>query len=70
MTGTIAAVGIVCGFIGAVIGAVGWDKWKKEEMQQQHHSRSGYITYSRVKVRVFVCCWPVVESLSWELCGS
>lgn len=64
ITGTIAAVGIACGFIGAVIGAFGWNLWKKEEMHQQHQSHSGYVIHSRVKVRVFVCCWPAVESLS------
>jgi hypothetical protein len=45
ITGTIAAVGIVCGFVGAVIGAFGWSAWKKEGMQQQHHSHSGYVVY-------------------------
>ena len=64
ITGIVAAVGIVSGIVGAVIGAFGWDLWKKEEMQQQHQSCSGYVIHSRVKVRVFVCCWPAVESLS------
>jgi len=64
ITGTLAAVGMACGFIGAVIGAVGWHMWKKEEMQQQQQSCSRYVTHSRVKVRVFVRCWPAVESLS------
>jgi hypothetical protein len=43
VTGTLAAVGIACGFIGAVVGVVGWDLWKKEKMH------SGYVIYSRVK---------------------
>ena len=54
ITGTLAAVGIACGFIGAVIGAFGWNAYKKEEMQQQYRSNSGYVIYSRIKVRVFV----------------
>jgi len=63
-TGTIAAVGFACAFIGAVIGAVGSYMWQKEEKQQQHQSHSRYVTHSRVKVRVFVRCQPTVESLS------
>jgi uncharacterized membrane protein len=43
ITGTIAAVGIVCGFVGAVIGAFGWNALRKEPMQQQHEPRSGYV---------------------------
>jgi len=58
-TGTLAVVGLACGFIGAVVGAFGWSAWKKEEGHQQH----GYVIHSRVKVRVFVCCWLAVESL-------
>ena len=63
ITGTVAAVGMVCGIIGAIFGAVGLHFWKKEE-GMQHQSHSGYVIHSRVKVRVFVLCWPAVESLS------
>lgn len=66
ITGTLAAVGIVCGFVGAVIGAFGWDMWKKEEEHQHHQSRSGYVIHSRVKVRVAGQLWKV----SRELYGS
>jgi uncharacterized membrane protein len=63
ITGTLAVVGVACGFIGAVIGALGWDLWKKEEMQQQHRSPSGYVICFRVK-GAFSC---VADQL-WKVC--
>jgi len=58
------AYSFVCTVFGAVISVFALNWWKNEEMQQQHQSCSEYVIHSRVKVRVFVCCWPVVESLS------
>jgi hypothetical protein len=50
ITGFVAAVGIVCSFVGAVVGAVGYHLWKNEAMQQEDCSHSRYVTYSEVKV--------------------
>ncbi|XP_069686445.1 RING finger protein 122-like [Periplaneta americana] len=38
----IVGTGIVCGVVGAVLGAFGYHLWKKEEeMQKQMHSHTG-----------------------------
>jgi hypothetical protein len=69
-TGTIAAVGIVCSFIGAAVGAVGFHLWNREKMQQQHQSHSGYVIHSRVKVgfrALLVSCGKFVVRIVWIL---
>jgi len=59
--GTVAAAGAA----GVLVGAVGAFVWKWWSTTENHHqSCSGYVVHSRIKVRVLVCCWPVVEILS------
>jgi hypothetical protein len=48
-SGSAVGLGLVCSFIGAAIGAIGYHFWKKEEeMRQQHHSHSEYVTVPRL----------------------
>ena len=63
ITGIVAAVGIVCSFVGAVVGAVGYDMWKNRAMQQKDSSHSRYVTYSKVKVG-----FAYVASQLWKVC--
>lgn len=67
ITGTLAAVGIVCGFVGAVVGAFGWNAYKKEEMQQQYRSSSGL----RKSYNIGPCpiCLSDMEELTVLPCG-
>jgi hypothetical protein len=50
--GSAIAAGIACSFIGAVIGAVGYHIWKKEEVQ---HSHSTYVTIPQLIFCLFLC---------------
>jgi hypothetical protein len=63
ITGTLAVVGLVCGFIGAVVGAFGWSAWKKEEGHQQHGSSKTYNTGS------CPICMSEMENLQILRCG-
>jgi len=65
-TGTVATVGMVCGFIGAVIGAVGLHFWKKEEMQQHQSSSGSSKTYNTGTCPI---CLSEMEELKVLPCG-
>jgi hypothetical protein len=53
--GTAVGVGVVCSVIGAIIGAVGYHFWKKEEeLQRQCHSYSGYVTIVQLIFLLFL----------------
>jgi hypothetical protein len=60
ITGTTATVAIGFG----VIAAAACYFWGKKATQQQHLSSSGYVVYCKVKVTVFVLCWPALDGLS------
>jgi hypothetical protein len=55
--GTAVGVGVACSIVGAIIGAVGYHFWKKEErMQPQCHSYSGYVTIPELFAVLFMRC--------------
>jgi hypothetical protein len=55
--GSAVGVGIACSVLGAIIGAVGYHIWKKQdELRLEHHSHSEYVTIPQL-IFCRVSCW-------------
>jgi hypothetical protein len=64
--GTAVGLGMACGFIGAVIGAVGYHFLKKEEeMKQQQYSHSEYVTIPKHNRSEMVAVLGPLEALPY-----
>ncbi|PSN37096.1 hypothetical protein C0J52_21564 [Blattella germanica] len=65
----IVGTGIVCSFVGAVIGAVGYYLWKKEDMQRMTHNHEGHTPDKIYNEGTCPICLAEMEELTVLDCG-